>query len=75
MLNYLQLKLQKQGSPQSENQIRSNLVKMQMSLTLQNETEYYMRSKIHERARQIIKALSISEMPDLIIRAAINQHL
>lgn len=75
MLNYLQLKLQKQGSPQSENQIRTNLVKMQMSLISQNGTEYYMRSKTHEGARQIMKALSIREMPDLMLRAEINQHL
>lgn len=75
MLNYLQLKLQKHGSPQSENQIRSNLIKMQMSLISQNETEYYMRSKTTEGIRQIMRALSIRELPDLMPRSVINQYL
>ena len=34
LLNYLQLQLNKQKTPQSENQIRKNLINMQMSLTL-----------------------------------------
>lgn len=75
MLNFLQLKLQKQGSPQSENQIRQNLVKMQMSLVAQNDNEYYLRSKTTEGARQIMKVLSIKELPDLIPRQAIHLHL
>ncbi|MBN2434876.1 MAG: IS1634 family transposase [Spirochaetes bacterium] len=75
ILNYLQLQLQKQGKPQSENQIRRNLMKMQMSLISQNETEYYMRSKTPDGARQIIKTLSIRELPNLILRSVINQHL
>ena len=75
VLNYLQLKLKKQGSPQSENQIRKNLIKMQMSLVTQNEHEYYLRSKTEEGAKQIMKVLSIKEMPDLIPRSVINQYL
>ena len=75
MLNYLQLKLQKQGTPQSENQIRQNLVKMQIGLVAQNDNEYYLRSKTTEGARQIMKALSIKELPDLIPRQAITLHL
>lgn len=75
MLNYLQLKLQKQGSPQSESQIRCNLTKMQMGLISQNGNEYYLRSKTTEGERQIMKALSIRDLPDLIPRQAINLHL
>lgn len=75
MLNYLQLKLKKQGTPQSENQIRQNLIKMQMSLVAQNDNEYYLRSKTTEGARQIMKALSIKELPDLIPRQVIHLHL
>ena len=75
MLNYLQLKLQKQGSPQSENKIRQNLTKMQMSLITQNNNEYYLRSKTTEGERQIMKVLSIRELPDLIPRQAIGYHL
>lgn len=75
LLNYLQLRLGQQGTPQSENQIRRNLTKMQMSLITQNENEYYLRSKIGEGERQIMKALSIRGLPDLIPRQTINQYL
>jgi len=75
LLNYLQLKLQKQGSPQSENQIRRNLIKMQMGLISQNDNEYYLRSKITDGERQIMKVLSIRDLPDLIPRQAITLHL
>ncbi len=75
VLNYLQLKLKKQDTPQTENQIRKNLIKMQISLVTQNEHEYYLRSKTEEGAKQIMKALSIKEMPDLIPKNMINQYL
>jgi transposase len=75
MLNYLQLKLKKQGNPQSENQIRRNLTKMQMGLISQNDNEYYLRSKTTEGERQIMKALLIREMPDLIPKQTINLHI
>jgi hypothetical protein len=75
VLNYLQLKLRKQQTPQSENQIRKNLIKMQMSLVSQNEHEYYLRSKTEEGAKQILKVLSIKGLPDLIPANVINQYL
>ena len=75
LLNYLQLQLKKNGLPQTENQIRKNLIKMQMSLISQNEHEYYLRSKTEEGAKQIMKALSIRELPDMIPGNSINQYL
>jgi transposase len=75
MLNYLQLNLQKRGQPQSENQIRRNLNKMQMSLITQNNSQYYMRSKPVEGELNIMKALSIRELPDLIPQQAIKTYL
>jgi transposase len=75
LLNYLQLQLQKQGVPQSENQIRKALVKMQMSLISQDQKQYYLRSNTTTNAKQILKALSIREIPDLIPQAAINQYV
>jgi len=75
VLNYLQIQLKKQGTPQSENQIRKNLVKMQISLISQNDHEYYLRSKTEEATRQIMKVLSIHEIPDLIPHKSINQYL
>jgi len=75
VLNYLQIQLKKQGTPQSENQIRKNLIKMQMSLISQNEQQYYLRSKTPEGAKQIMKALSLREIPDLIPQKSIKQYL
>lgn len=75
LLNYLQLQLKKQGTPQSENQIRKNLIKMQMSLITQNNQEYYLRSKTEEGAKQIMKAAAVREIPDFIPQKSINQYL
>jgi transposase len=75
LLNYLQLQLEKQGTPQSENQIRKNLIKMQMSLISQDNKQYYLCSKTPEQAKQVLKVLSIREIPDLIPQAAINQYV
>ena len=75
LLNYLQLQLQKQAMPQSENQIRKALVKMQMSLISHDQKEYYLRSKTPEHAKQILKVLSIREIPDLIPKKVLNQYV
>jgi len=75
MLNYLQLQLKKQNTPQSENQIRKNLINMQMSLISQNDHEYYLRSKTTEGSKQIMKILSIRELPDLIPKEKISQYM
>jgi transposase len=75
LLNYLQLQLKKLGTPQSENQIRKSLIKMQISLISQNENQYYLRSQIKEGANQIMKVLSIRKIPDLIPLKSINQYL
>jgi transposase len=75
LLNYLQLQLKKRATPQSENQIRKNLIKMQMSLVAQNGKEYYLRSKTEQGAKQIMNALAIKEIPDFIPQRAINQYL
>jgi hypothetical protein len=48
---------------------------MQMSLISQNEQEYFLRSRTSDGAHQIMKALSIRELPDLIPSKAINLHL
>ena len=75
ILNYLQLKLKQQGTPQSEDQIRHNLIKMQASLIRQDQHEYYLRSKTEEGAKQIMKLLSIKELPDVISKGTMNQYL
>jgi len=75
LLNYLQIQLKKQDTPQSENQIRKNLINMQMSLITQNDQEYYLRSNTQIGAKQIMKVLSIREIPDFIQRKSINQYL
>jgi transposase len=75
LLNYLQLQLKRNGYCQSENDIRRNLIRMQMSLITQNNNEYYLRSKTEEEAKQILKALQMREIPDLIPKANLNQYL
>lgn len=75
ILNHLQLQLKKQGTPQTENQIRKNLIHMQMSLVSQNNEEYYLRSNLNQGAKEIMKVLSIREIPDLVQRRSINQYL
>ena len=75
LLNYLQLRLKQQGTPLSENQIRRNLIKMQISLLRQDEKEYYLRAKIEVGAKQIMKVLHIKSLPDLIPKGTINQYL
>ena len=75
LLNYLQLQLEKRGTPLSENRIRKALVKMQMSLISQDDKRYYLRSKTPEQAKQIMKVLSIRETPDLIPESAIRQYV
>ena len=75
LLNYLQLQLIEQGTTLSENQIRRSLVKMQMSLISQNKKQYYLRSNTTINAKQILKALSIREIPDLIPDKAIAQYM
>ena len=75
LLNYLQLRLKQHGTPLSENQIRRNLIRMQIGLIRQDEKEYYLLSKLEEGAKQIMKALQIKRFPDLIPRAALNQYI
>lgn len=48
---------------------------MQMSLITHNEHEYYLRSKTDEATKQMLKTLSLKEMPDLIPKSAINQYI
>ena len=67
--------MKKLNTPQSENQIRKNLLKMQMSLITQNEEEFYLRSNTTDGAKQIMRALSIKEIPDLIPRSNMSQYL
>jgi transposase len=75
LLNYLQLKLHQNATPQSENTIRQNLIKMQMSLITQNNNEYYLRSNNSEGEKQIMKILSIKQIPDLIPSKALSNYI
>lgn len=75
ILNHLQLLLSRKGIPLSEDQIRYNLIRMQMSLVTQNDQEYYLRSRTEEGAKQIMKALSIRELPDLFPRKVLSQYV
>ncbi|MBU0487066.1 MAG: IS1634 family transposase [Bacteroidetes bacterium] len=75
LLNHLQLKLQNAGTPQTEATIRENLVRMQLSLVTQNNHEYYLRSKTTPGGKEILKALSINTLPDLVPKQSITKYL
>ena len=68
MLNQLQLRLSKQGTPMSENQIRETLDKMQVSLIRQGDNQFYMRSKLSESARQMLQVVGEKPLADLFAK-------
>lgn len=65
MLNNLQLRLAKKGVALSEQAIRDQLDKMQLSLIKQGDNYFYLRSKLTEQARQLLSAVAEKPLPDL----------
>jgi hypothetical protein len=66
LLINLKMRLEKQGAPLSEETIRTTLVKMQMSLIKQAENYFYLRSKPTEHTHEVLRAVSVKPIPDLI---------
>lgn len=75
LLNYLQQKLKSKEINNSENNIRKMLVKMQVSLIMQNETKFYLRSSMDEQTTRMLSALQLKPMPDLMSNSLINRYL
>ena len=75
LLNYLQQILKAKGINNSENNIRKMLAKMQVSLIMQNENKFYLRSSIDEQTIRMLSALHLKSMPDLMSNSLINRYL
>lgn len=75
LLNHLQLRLQRQGTPLSEQTIRRALDHMQVSLVKQADRYYYLRSKSSETTNHLLKAMGEKGLPDLFSKDQIINYL
>ena len=75
LLINLKMRLEKQGTPLSENEIRTTLIKMQMSLIKQADNYFYLRSKPTAHTHELLKAVSEKSIPDLIPKQQIIKYL
>jgi transposase len=75
LLINLKMRLEKQGTPLSEENIRSTLTKMQLSLIKQGDNYFYLRSKSTEQTHQLLKSVSKKAPPDLFPKDQIINYL
>jgi transposase len=75
LLNHLQLRLMKKGTPMSENQIRKSLTRMQVSLVKQSENYFYLRSKLDTDQQNLLAAVAEKGLPDLFPKYQIIKYL
>jgi len=75
LLNYLQQRLKRNNIQMSENQLRRSIGKMQLSLLEQNGEQFYLRSRLDETTKKILKELNLKELPDIIGHNAITQYI
>ncbi|MEQ8413159.1 MAG: hypothetical protein RIB71_01800, partial [Imperialibacter sp.] len=75
LLNQLQLRLIRQGTPLTEQTIRTHLSKMQVSLVKQADQYFYLRSKTSEISQQLLQAVAEKNLPDLLSKEHIIKYL
>lgn len=75
LLNHLQLRLTKKGTPLTEQAIRDHLNKMQLSLVKQGDKYFYLRSKITQEGHHILSSVAEKTIPDLIPKDHIINYL
>lgn len=75
LLNHLILRLAQNQIKTTENQLRSVIGKMQVSLVKVNDTELYMRSKLQPLATQIAKTLKIKHLPNYLHPKTLDSYL
>jgi len=75
LLINLKMRLEKQDTPLSEENIRTGLVKMQLSLIKQANNCFYLRSKPTDHTHQLLKAVSAKPLPDLFPKGQIISYL
>lgn len=75
LLNHLQLRLAKQGTPLTEQAIRTHLSKMQVSLVKQADQYFYLRSKATQTSQYLLQAVAEKDLPDLFPKDQLIKHL
>jgi len=75
LLNYLIQQMRRKGEPISENKLWEITSKMELSLIEQSGEEFYLRSKLSEEAKQLLKELKIKELPNMVGRNGINNYI
>lgn len=75
LLQALIRKLAQADSPQSENAIRATLDSMQLSLLAQAGHQVYVRSKNSPAIHDMLKAMKINALPDMISKEHIYSYL
>lgn len=75
LLNYLQQKLMSKKIILSENKLSRVIAKMQLTLIEQNSEQFYLRSRLDETGKQILKELHLKELPDIIGINGISQYI
>jgi len=71
----LQNILAEQGHPMSEGAIRRGLNQMEVSLVEQNKKAYYLSSNLNESSSLLLKALGLSELPDIFYKQNLKDYL
>lgn len=72
---FIQNQLKKNNTPLTEDQIRTTIDKMQLSLVKQGNQQYYLRSKQNKCTADLLQSLSIKPLPDFICKGQIIKYL
>lgn len=75
LLNHLQLRLARKGTPLTEQTIRTHLAKMQISLVKQADQYFYLRSKNSEISQKLLQTVAEKDLPDLFPKNQIIKYL
>lgn len=75
LLSNLQRQLLGKGKKQSENRIRENLCKMQLSMVEDIGERFYLRSYLNEEMADILKVMNIKRLPNIIKHNEISQYI
>lgn len=75
LLNYLIQQYRRQGKAVSETKLWELTRKMEISLIEQSGEEFFLRSKITDEAKQVLKELKIKELPSMIGKNGISDYI
>ncbi len=72
---FIQNQLKKNNTPLSEDNIRTTIDRMQLSLIKQGNQQYYLRSKQNQCTTDLLQSLSVKPLPDFICKDQIINYL